>query len=95
MLADCNTIGPHDGHGYLVPLGLVTITSLEQCLVHVKLCTFSNPICMGVVTGNADVSNMIMLGEVVKSFDECGAIVHDNFAKRAPSAKDVFKDPVT
>ena len=93
--ADSNTIGPHDGCGYLVPLGLVTIASLEQCLVHIEVCTFSNPVCTGVVTGNADVSNMITLGKVVESFDKCGAVVCDDFAKHAPSAKDVFKDPVT
>ena len=50
MPVDCNTIGPHDGSGYLVPLGLVTITSLEQCLAHVEVCPFSDPIHAGVVT---------------------------------------------
>ena len=48
--ADCNTISPHDGSGYLVPLGLVAIASLEQCLVHVKVCLFSDPVRVGVVT---------------------------------------------
>ena len=95
MSVDCNMIGPYDGSGYLVPLGLVAIASLEQCLAHVEVCTFSNPICTGVVTRNADVSNMITLGEIAKSFDECRAIVHDNFAKHAPLAKNVFEDPVT
>ena len=95
MSVDCNTISPYDGRGYLVPLGLVTITSLEQHLAHIEVRTFSNPICTGVVTGNVDVLNMVPLGEVVKSFHECGAIVHDDFAKCAPSAKDVFKDPVS
>ena len=28
-LADCNVISPHDRSGYLVPLRLVAITSLE------------------------------------------------------------------
>ena len=88
MSADCNMVGPHDGCGYLVPLGLVTIASLEQCLVHVKVCTFSNPVCAGVITRNVNVLNMVLLGEVVKSFHECGAIVHDDFTKCAPSAKD-------
>ena len=94
-LVDCNTVSPHDGHGCQVPPGLVTITSLEQHLAHVKVCPFSNPICIRVVTRNANVSDMIVLGEVVKCFHECRVIVGDDFAKCAPLAKDVFKDPVT
>ena len=50
MSADCIMIGPHDGSGYLVPLGLVTIASLEQHLAHIKVRLFSNPIHVGVVT---------------------------------------------
>ena len=90
--ADCNMISPHDGCGSLVPLGLITIANLEQCLAHIKVCSFCNPICTGIITKNVDVSNMVTLGEVVKSFHECGAIVCDDFTKHAPSAKDVFKD---
>ena len=38
---------------------------------------------------------MVTLGEVVECFHKCRAIVCDDLAKCAPSAKDVFKDPVT
>ena len=92
--ADCNTIGPHNESGYLVPLRLVAIASLEQRLAHVKVHSFSNPVGTGVVTGNVDVPNMITFGEVVKSLHKCGAVVCNDFTKCAPSAKDVFKDPV-
>ena len=94
MSVDCNMISPHDRSGYLVPLGLVTIASLEQCLVHIKVDSFCNPVCTGIVTQNVDVLDMIALKEVVECFHECGAIVHDDFAKHAPLEKEVFKDSV-
>ena len=37
---------------------------------------------------------MVTLGEVVEWLHKCGAIICDDFAKCAPSAKDVFEDPV-
>ena len=91
---DCNTIGPHDGSGYLVPLGLVTIASLEQRLAHVEVCPFSDPVRVGVVTRNMYVSDMVTPGEVVERLHKCWAIICDDFTKRAPSAKDIFEDPV-
>ena len=61
-LVDGDMVGPHDRCGHQVPLGLVTITSLEQCLSHIEMHSFCYAIFMRVVPLNMNVSDVIALG---------------------------------
>ena len=49
---------------------------------------------MRIVTRDVNISNVVFLGKMGKSFDKGWFIVRDNFNEGAPSTKDVFKDPV-
>ena len=44
-----------------------------------------------VVTGYANVVQVVLLGEVGDCFDDWGSVIDNNFVKSAPMADDVFK----
>ena len=59
------------------------------------MCTFGNPISLRVVSQYLDVSDVVLLLEVGKHFDECRPIVGYDLTKCTPSAQNVFKDPIS
>ena len=48
----------------------------------------------GVVAGDANVIDVVLFGEMGECFDEGWSVVGDDFDEGAPSAEDVFEDPV-
>ena len=56
---------------------------------------FGNTISMRVVSRYPDMSDMVPLLQVGEHFDERRPIVGDDLAKSAPSAQDVFEDPIS
>ena len=55
----------------------------------------SDTVSTRVVPRYLDMSDVVPLLQVGKRFDECRPIVGDDLAKSAPSAQDVFEDPIS
>ena len=93
MSMDGNTFGLENGISGSASLGLVTVNGFEEGLPNVKV----RPICYAisalVVTGYADVVQMVLLGEVCNCFDDWGSVIGNNFVKSTPTTDDVFKYP--
>ena len=56
--------------------------------------SFYNAIHARVISRYLNVANVIALAQIVKGLYECGAVVHDNFTKSAPSAKNIIEYPI-
>ena len=56
---------------------------------------FSDSVSTRVVPQYLDMSDMVLLLQVGKRFDERRPVVSDNLAKSTPMAQDVFEDPIS
>ena len=56
--------------------------------------TFSDTVSTRVVSRYPDMSDVVLLLQVGKHFDECRPIVGDDLAKSTPSAQYVLEDPI-
>ena len=77
-----------------MPLRLITVACLEQHLVNVEMHSFYNAIHTRVISQNSNVVNVVSLAQIVKGFNEGGAVVCDDFTKSAPSAKNIVEYPI-
>ena len=77
-----------------MPLGLFAVASLENCFSHVKVRSFRYAVCARIVSGNANMVDMISLAYIAEGLDEGGTIIRDDFAEGAPAAEDVFENPI-
>ena len=57
--------------------------------------TFGNTVSTRVVPRYPDVLDVVPLLQVGECFDERRPVVGDDLAKNAPSAQDVFEDPIS
>ena len=92
--ADSNAICPHNRSDHRMPLRLIAIACLEQCLVDVKMRPFHDAVCARVISRDSNVANVVSLAQIIKGFNESGAVVRDDVRKTAPSAKDIVKNPI-
>ena len=90
---DGNTFRPENRISGSAPLGLVTINSFEEGLPNVKVRPLCYTVGALVVTGYANVVQVVLLGEVCDCFDDRGSVIRNNFIKSAPTTDDVFKYP--
>ena len=77
--ANCDSFSPKDRICSDRPLCLIAVDCLEQRLAHVVMSVFDQSICTRVITTNANVADVVLVGEIFQSGDEGGAIVSDNF----------------
>ena len=78
-----------------MPLRLIAIACLEQCLADVEMCPFHDAICVRVISQDSNVANVVSLAQIIEGFNEGGAVVRDDVRKSAPSAKDIVEYPIT
>ena len=78
-----------------MPLRLIVIACLELCLANVEMCSFHNAIHVRVIPRDSNVANVVSLAQIVKGFNEGGAVVHDDLTKSAPSAKNIVEYSIT
>ena len=72
-----------------MPLRLIAITCLEQCLADVEMHPFHNAVCARVISRDSNMVNVVSLAQIIEGFNEGGAVVRDDLRKSAPSAKDI------
>ena len=78
----------------LCPSLLVAIDGFKKRLSRVKVSSFHEAVCTGVVAANPDVVNMVSFHKIRKGFYESQAVICDNFVQATPSAKEVLVYPV-
>ena len=77
-----------------MPLRLIAIACLEQCLADVEMRPFHDAVCAKVISRDSNVANVVSLAQIIKGLNEGRAIVRDNLRKSAPSAKDIVEYPI-
>ena len=90
---DCNMFGPENGISGSAPLRLVTVNSFEEGLPNVKVRPLCYAVSAFVVTRNANVVQMVLLGKMCDCFDDRGSVIGNDFVKSTPTTDDVFKYP--
>ena len=88
-----NAFGPENGISSSAPLGLVTVNGFEEGMPNVKVRPLCYAVSAFVVTGNANVVQMVLLSEMCDCFDDWGSVIGNDFVKSAPTTDDVFKYP--
>jgi hypothetical protein len=63
------------------PLSLVSVDGFEEGLSYVKVGSFDQAIGMGIVSTYVNMTDVVLLHEVLHCCDECRAIVCNDFGK--------------
>jgi hypothetical protein len=84
-------VGPKDMQCMGGSFGGVTFTSLDKGLANSPVLLLNNAIHVGVVWGDVDVANTILVHKPVKGGNIGCAIVGDDFFNGTPPAQDVLK----
>ena len=79
-------VGPEDVRGKGRPLGVIAFTGLDKGIANCPVLSLDDAVCVGVVWGNADVSDTIPIRKPVECGDVGCAIVGDDLFDGAPSA---------
>lgn len=88
--ANCNVFGPNN----LGPMLLITVGGLEEGLSNIKVWVLYNAISVGIVTTDANMSNVVVLSKVGKGAKIRSAIICNNLVTATPVVDDIFEDPV-
>jgi hypothetical protein len=63
------------------PLRLVTVDGFEEGLSDVEVGSFDETVSMRVVSADANMTDVVLFHEVFHCYDECRAVVCDDFGK--------------
>src|SRR6266404_1151159 len=87
-----NLVSPEDVRGYKWPSQNIVFASLEERLLDSPVLPFDNPVCLRVVSRDANMMNAILACQPVQSLNISRTIVCHNLLNGTPSAEDVFKN---
>ena len=86
------TVSPEGEGGNHQPSRAVTITCLEDGVVHCAVLPLDDAVCLRVICQDADVVNAIPLHKPVERCDVSCAVISDNLSDCTPSAEDLLED---
>lgn len=95
VFANRDSFRPEDRVSNLVPIFGVAVTSAEESFPNIVMAALDNTISARVEGGDADVMNVILVGEDVESGYEGGSVVGNDFSYSTPAAEDLFEDELS